>query len=448
MMYESKLESANRRIGSPRHRSRSPILAAAWTYLWVITVLIPSVHADVTLLGTKRWQEHSHGISLLPPLGSRLISQTADDAITRIVGDTGYTINMYIKKSSVDLGIQTITPKAIHQLGTLYPSAIILHQDTLHLHGRPGVVIYFKIPDKKRGDWVMGQAFIQLDPRTFVMLKLEVDNQRFQEARKIYEAVIHSVEMQDPEELDQLRAQQISNGEAWLKQLTPARIHQAIRPDEWLRIVENNQDIGYMCIKNKTDTSMGLPGVRVDIQTRFFLGKNIYDSTSNFFASDDGTQEFWSVRTTVRPIKPALAQKTNAPANVNSWAETGVRSNNKITVSLERPSGIEKNEWQQPPQGYLSQIKVHLLDRLLGNQDSQVMGFYTYHPNSQKIVYRTTSVQTAPDGTIAIHARPSPEQDEYVTYYNPDGRFIKRVLPGGRSILPATQKELAVKWRF
>ena len=364
------------------------------------------------------------------------------------MGDTGYSINLYIKKSSTDLAIQSLTPKAIHQLGSVYPSAIILQQNSLHLRGRAGVVIYFKIPDKKRSDWVMGQTFIQLDPRTFVMLKLETDHRHFPEVQKIYEAVVHSVEVQNPKELDQQRAQQIGNGQAWLKQLTPARLHQNIRPEEWLRIVENNRDIGYMCIKNKTDASMGLSGVRVDIQTRLFLGKNIYDSTSNFFASDDGMQEFWSIRTTMRPIKPALAQKTNAPPNINSWAETGVRSHDKITVSLERPSGIEKFEWQQPPQGYLSQIKVHLLDRLLGYQESPTMGFYAYHPNSQKIVYRTTTVQTAPDGTVAIHARPSPEQDEFITYYSPDGQFIKRLLPGGRLILPATKKELAVKWRF
>ena len=447
MMHESNLDPTHRRTDSPRYRTRLPVVVA-WICVWVMTGLAPSVHADVTLLGTKRWREHSHGISMRPPLGSRLISQTGDDAIMRIVGDAGYTINMYIKKSSADLDIQTITPKAIHQLGTLYPSAIILQQNALHLQGWPSVVIYFKIPDKKRGDWVIGQTFIQLDPRTFVMLKLEVDYPRFQKVQKIYEAAIHSIDIQNPKELDQLRAQEVSHGQALLKQLTPARLRQALRPEVWLRIVENNQDVGYMCIKNKTDTSMGLPGVRVDIQTRFFLGKNTYDSTSNFFASDDGTQEFWSVRTTVRPIQPDLVQKANAPPNVNSWAETGVRSNNNITVSLERPSGVEKSEWQQPPQGYLSQIQVHLLDRLLGTQESQAMGFYAYHPNSQKIVYRTTSVQTAPDGTTAIHVRPSPEQDEYVTYYNPNGKFIKRLLPGGRAILPATKKELAVKWRF
>ena len=446
-MCESKIASAHRPIDPLRYRLSLPVVAA-WISAWVMVLLITPVHADTTLLGTKRWREHSHGVSLLPPLGSRLISQTADDAITRIVGDTGYSINLYIKKSSVDLAIQSLIPKAIHQLGSVYPSAIILQQNALHLRGRPGAVIYFKIPDKKRGDWVMGQAFIQLDPRTFVMLKLEADHQRFQEVQEVYEAVVHSVEVQDPKELDQQRAQQISNGQAWLKQLTPARLRQTIRPEEWLRIVENNQDIGYMCIKNKTDASMGLPGVRIDIQTRIFLGPNIYDSTSNFFASDDGTQEFWSIRTTARPTQPALAKKNNVPPNINSWAETGVRSNNKITVSLERPSGVEKHEWQQPPQGYLSQIKVHLLERLVGNQEHEAMGFYAYHPNSQKIVYRTASVQTTPEGTIAIHARPSPEQDEYITYYSPDGKFIKRLLPGGRSILPATKKELAVKWRL
>ena len=84
-MRKLKIASANRPTIWSRYRLPSPVVAA-WVFAWVITTLIPTAHADTGLLGTKRWREHSHGVSLLPPLGSRLISQTADDAITRIIG--------------------------------------------------------------------------------------------------------------------------------------------------------------------------------------------------------------------------------------------------------------------------------------------------------------------------------------------------------------------------
>ena len=427
-----------------RHLTRT-----AWRTVRVLALLIVSlmsgqIRGDDTLLG-KRWREHSYGVSLRPPLGSRLVSQTADDAIVRFYGDSGYTVLVYIKKSGVELTLRDLIPKAIHQLGGVFPSAVILDQKRFEAAGRPGVVIYFRIPDVKRGPWVMAQAFVQLEPRAFVMLQMETDLKHYQPTRKLYEAVLDSVEVQDPQELDRLRTEQIGRGAEWLATINPKRLQNAIRPRQWFRIVDAGADIGYMQIAQETAAEMGQPGLRVTIQSRIILGPKAYDSLSTFFESNNGESELWSIRTTVRP---AAAARRNARKGTASWAETGVRSQDKITVSLEKPTGIEKTQWNRPPTGYLSQVKVHMLEQLQTPGDQRDMGFYAYYPNARKVVYRSTRSEPGQDGTYKIYSRSSPEQDEQVTVYRPDGTLLKRTLPGGREILPAKAHDLRIKWKL
>ncbi len=427
-----------------RHRQ------TAWPMFVAVVIVVIATNAqgdDEVLLGTERWREQSYGVSFRPPLGARLISRTGDEAAVRVYGTGGYTIQLYIKKSAQSLAVRDLIPKAIHQLGGAYPSAAILEQRWIEPSGRPGAVIYFRIPDTKRGPWVMSQAFMQIDPQTFVMLQLQVDEDKFTTVRPVYDAVIQSLEAQNPKELDQLRAQQIARGQSWRQAISTEQLRKAIEPQRWMRIVSNDQDIGYIHIKQKKAAAIGQPGIRVDIRSRIYLDQNVYDSISNFFLADDVAHEIWSIRTTVRPR--AANRKSDVDRNqTQSWSETGVRNNDKITVSIERPSGIEKHQWQKPPEGYLSQVEVHMLEQLMGHEESQTMGFYAYYPTAQKIVYRTTRLESVQDGSFTIHTRPSPEHDGHTSHYGTDGKLIKQTLPGGRLIVPTTRQQLAIKWNF
>ena len=78
----------------------------------------------------------------------------------------------------------------------------------------------------------MGQAFVLLNPKTLVMLQLEVDQKRFDQTRKVFEAVVNSLDARDPAELDKQRAQQIENGKALLESITPQAMHKAIKPEQ------------------------------------------------------------------------------------------------------------------------------------------------------------------------------------------------------------------------
>ena len=402
-------------------------------------------HTD--LLATERWREHSYGISLRPPLGSRLMSQTADDAILRIYGQGGYTIRLYIKKAPAQLTVQRLITQAIHQLGGAYPSATILDQQWPQLADRPAAAIYFRIPDRKQGPWVMAQTFLRLDSTALLMAQLEADEAQYPQARPAFEAMLASLEIQDPKEINQARTEQINRGESWRQKLTTQQLHDAIEPNQWLRIIENGEDIGYMRIKEHAVNQMGHSGIRIDVQTRINVNNRAVDSIANFFASDNGEHEVWSVRTTLRPLHAANKKTSGPQKNTTSWAETGVRSKDRITVNQETPTGIKDHHWERPSQGYLTQVELMMIERVLGdNTPDGEMGFYAYSPSTQQIVYRTVGIQINPDGTRVVRSRPSPEQNKQISHYSSDGKLTKRQLPDGHLVVPTTTRELSAKW--
>ncbi len=427
----------------PRHRRRDYLTQTALAALLALCCFGPNpAMADGDVELGERWREHSYGVSLRPPLGAKLVSYTADDALLRVYHPQGFSVILYIKKSAVDVEMDGVISKAIHQLGTLYPSAAILKEQRLKQADLDAGLIYFRIPDQRRGPWVMGQAFVQLNPQALVMLQLEADAKQYPAAQEVFEAVFKSLEVQNPNQLNEQRAEAVQNGQAWREAFDSQRLHDSLQPERWLRIIDNDTEIGYIRTTQQKAKHLKNDGVRVDIQSRIHLRDQAYDSISSFFLSDDGHYEFWSIRATVRPLMAKSAR-----AQAQSWAETGVRSHDKITVSLERPSGVDNRRWKKPPQGYMSQVEIHMLEQVLGPQTREPMGFYAYYPNAQTIVYRTVSTQRDQDGSFTIHTRPAPDQEQQVSYYNPKGELIKRVLPGGQVLMPTTKQRVTARWR-
>jgi len=427
--------------------------------LLVVTVAPAATENSATstdLLAPQRWREHSFGLSLRPPLGAQLTQRTADDAILQITTPDQASIRVYIKNTTVDLQVPDIVTKAIHQLGGVHPSATILEQSQLQIAQHPAAVIYFHVPGPKRTSWVIGQAFLQINLRAFVMLKLEVDRNQFDLAQPVFDAVIHTLELQDPDQLNRLRTQQIAQAQAWLETIDTNQLHQAIHGELWLRIIEGGdeggdqggKDIGYKRVSTRITSEMDLPGLRVDIQTRVYHGSYVYDSLSNFFVSDDNTHEIWSIRTTARPANPHAPVNQSAPSQKSSLAQTGLRSNDTITLTNETPTGIHQHTWQRPEVGYISQAQLHLLGQLLSPPVTSELGFYAYHPDTQKITFQTQRVIAAPDGSYAIHSRPTPQLGEQVSYYDAQGHLLKHQLPDGRVLLPTTRPALAVRWKL
>ncbi|MCE9589139.1 MAG: hypothetical protein K8S99_01290 [Planctomycetes bacterium] len=442
----------------------------------------PPAAATPSTLAAERWREHSYGLSLLPPLGSHLFEISADQAVLRIVGSAGggeYSIKVFIKKrkpahfirgsipgrvqqtgngDTTETGeadpknlltLDQIVQTAIQQVADSQPTAVLLDQKPLKPKTAPASVVYFKLKNMKQQPWVLGQAFMQMTPLATVMLQLDVDEAQYAQARPIFEAVCSSIEVQNPKELEEQRVAQVARGAEWRKGLGTTTLHAALVPEQWFRITEGDHDKGYMCVTQKSDKQGELTGIRIDVQTHIEMGQQVVDSLANFFQADNGESEIWSIRTTLRPLisKPAggAAGKQNDP-DATTWAETGVRDKLKITVTHEGPTEKKDSHWEVPPNSYVSQAELWMFDALLPHKKPTEMGFYAYTPNAGRVSFRTERVVVQSDGTVLVYSRPILEQPEQVSYFKATGGLIKRMLPSGQVVFPATRQELAARW--
>jgi hypothetical protein len=195
--------------------------------------------------------------------------------------------------------------------------------------------------------WYMGQAIMQLAPNAFVIVQLEVGKDSYEAVKPIFEAVVKSMEVQNPEELDKQRKELIKAGEVLDGMLNHKRLLEAMLPPvivpivddkgqpagekplrlQYMRVMEEGKDVGWMKtvhrerrdnirmldweeVKDlktgktkrvrKSVPGEGVNGIGVDVYLRIHFGPRAVDSHTQTFLSESGTFESWSIRTTVR----------------------------------------------------------------------------------------------------------------------------------------------------
>lgn len=122
-----------------------------------VLALLPAVGATAAddvdaILARERWRESAYGVSLRPPLGSKLHSRNIDDAQLRIQQGDEYAITLYIKNTQQEMTIDQVVRTAIEQFGFAQPTSVIDHQRVAKPAGRPGWILYFgvNLPAKEK----------------------------------------------------------------------------------------------------------------------------------------------------------------------------------------------------------------------------------------------------------------------------------------------------------
>lgn len=411
----------------------------------------PAMAAD-DLLANERWEDQAHGVSLRPPLGAQMLRLSADDAILRISHPSGYKITGYVKQSTQELTLNEVIKTAVDQVsmaGT--PMYKVEDPRDIKLGSLQAKQFTFAAP-ALTPPAVISQAFAMLGPKTVLIIELNSPAKDYEAHKPAFTQMLQSFRYEDPQKQAELRKKMLENGNAWFKALTTEAIHKALVADQWFRIVDRKQDIGYMRITQKIDTALNTPGVRIDMQSRLVVDNVAYDTLSNYFVSDrrnvdsEGvTQmaEVWSVRTTARPMPGAAKNVAEA-----SFADTGLLSKGKLSLTRESPQGKKPFEWDQLPEDYISQAHAQLLPHLLSPADKETLAFFAYYANTGKIALRTERVEVAADGTYRVYSRPSPEQQEQVSYFDAQGKLLRRSLPGGQMLIPTTAEEIANRWKL
>jgi len=325
-----------------------------------------------------------------------------------------------------------------------------------------------RTPDER---WVMGQAFLQVGYYTAIVFRLDVGQERFDEVKPIFESLYKGLRI-DSDQLDQRREKLLLAFTDWRKGLKAEHLHAVAVKDQWRRITDDGKDVGYMRVRQRRLKKLNMPGLQVTIETHVTDMKRTADSKSDFFLSDDGRTEIWSIRMTARPLHPAkrgtpkqlqlaLAKRdektvTMPGKNVTlpgvvlepdatSWVETGLREGDVITVSRQSPAGVKEYRWV-PPAPYLSLVELYLLGQLGQSLPWDEMGFYSYFPSVGTLTFHTAGLERGDDKTYRVLLKPTPNSPRRITRYDAAGLFKSKTVPAGRLVQQTSRSAIEAKW--
>ncbi len=379
------------------------------------------------------------------------IAHKTDKALLLMAGKPGELIRLYVFDTTVPLAVSDFAALMVTHVGVDVPSALILKKKLQETGGRPGALVYYRLPDPGRRDLLLGQAMMQVHDKTFAMLQLEGPHVMAESLQPKFEAVAASMAVDAPDQLDQLRRGQIQRGVTWRQLIDTDQLHEAIEPRQLFRIIEADRDIGYMTIDMTLAQKDRHFGIEVVVRARLHEGPHVQDTLSEFFLADDDSYEVWSIRTTARAHAPADGRPLpdeDAPAagpGVITWAETGWRIGDTIEVKRPGRADQKTRRWTRP-EGYLSQVELHLIESLLPQDTEQTLGFYAYLPTANKLTYRTISIAPLPDFGYRLFTQAGPGRGQVMSQYDPVGRVVGRRYSGGRAMLVTSEKEFRKIW--
>jgi hypothetical protein len=445
---------------------------------------------------SRTWQYEALGMTLTLPPGMHAQERAPARTLARFVGPGGednYAITLRLKQFELETKDDILSIRQIMEVSFAEVEAtwrgrykVVDGKDGFQVGPYQAGCIYFRIDDLRRPlllglrrdalpivagpkkPWVFGQVFIQTGLAEFVLLQLDVDAQRFDVVRPIFEDMIQSLRL-DMQQRDRQRAELAKQFVAWRPQINTAVLRAACIDDQWFRIVDGKQDVGYMHVQQRPEhRDMGVAGIQVRIESHVTDRVRDTDTLSKFFLSNDGESEVWSVVMTHRPSQPQKGQRSAKPkplrlalkgkdrnailpgieleADATTWVETGIRSGKVIKLTRRRGDGATKeHEWERPDI-YLSQVQLHLLGQLGASSPWSKMGFYVYSPSVGKIMFHTEKLERSDDQTYRRVSQPTPDSPPFIMTYDAQGRLQSQIIPGGRRLLPTSRKQIALMW--
>lgn len=443
---------------------------------------------------SRAWQYEALGMTLTLPPGMHPLERAPARTLARFVGPGGednYAITLRLKQFELETPADILSIRQIMEVSFAEVEAtwrgrykVVDEKDGFQVGPYQAGCVYFRIDDLRRPllmglrrdalpkiagpkkPWVFGQVFIQTGLASFVLIQLDVDAQRFNDVRPIFEALYESLRL-DTQQLATRRAALAKQFVAWRQQINTAALRAACIDDQWFRIVDGKRDVGYMRVQQRSDHhDSGVAGIQVRIESHVTDRVRDTDTLSEFFLSDDGESELWSIRMTHRPSRPQKGQRPVKPltlalkgkdrdvilpgieleAGATTWVETGIRSGKVIKLTRRRGDGVTKQHEWPVPDIYLSQVHLHLLGQLGASSPWTKMGFYVYAPNFGKIMFHTEQLDRADDQTYSRVSQATPDTPPFIMTYDLQGRLQSQIIPGGRRLLPASRKQIAIMW--
>lgn len=441
----------------------------------------------------KRWSDNGYGISLRLPHDTRVIPLATEPDIARFITPDGMELTLMLDLVDRPAGIDKMAERAVRDASLRYSPATVVKDNPgpLTLAGRDARRFFLLVGESQDRQVLFGQMLAMYDRATILALQVVVPAQNVLQRIREFEQIAESLQIVDSDEQARRRTEQLKAGEQWLKRTGPQTFAPLLDRVVWQRIAVLDQEHGYRRFGLQQDQELGLPGIRLRVQTRTKGEDVTRDTFAEFFLSDDQLNEVWSIRTTERPVKQPPANRitlpnrknkdAEPPAQPRTWADTGLRTTEivrnprtgdpirdpvtkepiiapHIKVSRETPlylSGgeqtfshkgdVKNRTWQVPP-AYLSQLHKFLLPYLL-EPDSPPMAFYTYHPPAFNIALLTVETQPTGDGGYVALVRQTPRHPQEMYEYDADGRLVRQIRWTGEVIEPATAEQIQARWQ-
>lgn len=405
-------------------------------------------------LADERWEELAYGLSLRPPAGAAQIEHASDDELVSFLVGEDIRLSVHLRRARSAVNVQRVEQRALEQFAYAYPSAVAAGESEeeageLELAGRPATRFYMAVPGSGGGeDWIAAQAFVMIDPYTVAMIQMQATAHSYQRARDTFEAVLGSIELEDPDAINARREAEVAAAEQWLETLTADAIRDTAEPQQWYRITQEGEDVGYQLLELDAEAEeLGEPGVGLRTVTRIVAGNYVYDTAAEYFLSSDGDIEVWSIRTTQRDADQQQGiAGFDEIAGEQSWADTGFRIGGTIQQTREGPTRIDEHSWETPPTAYMPQLALQLFHRMLPRESVQ-MSFYAYHPDAERIALRSVRVEPSEGGGYRVVERPTLSRPAQVSIYDEDRRLVERRMADGRVFQHTTADTIERIWR-
>jgi YD repeat-containing protein len=425
-------------------------------WLGMVTVQVAAQTADRPAAGQtdtptreladERWTDQAYGLSLRPPIGTRLVQDATDEYLLRVIDDENrFAIGLKISEAGQQMSLQQIVETAEKQIREAQELTRTISKRITELAGRDAAIVYFQGPNAAGLPWLIGQAIVPIDGRNYAIIEIRCLYQFAGSYRPVFEAVLGSLQIADQRELARQRAQAIERGEQWLRSITIKDRHAALVDQQYYRVIENRRDVGYIRIRQAAEdrpvAGESQHGIEVEIRMRMREGRLIADTSASMFLSDDQFTEIWEITTTYRrPLAPEdeVAQRT--------FVESGLRRGNRIEVRLARANEDETQTYERPAQGYLSLVDAQLIGQLLPRDRAGRYGFYWFNRQSATMTFRTDQVIPALSGYRLI-TRSAPNARPISSAYDADGNLLERNLTDGRRMIATDPQTILQIWQ-
>lgn len=395
------------------------------------------------LLSDTRWQDQAFGVSLLPPLDCKMIEQTGDDYLLRMVNaQMPYQITVAVRRSRSAQKLDNIAEMSKAQILNAQGRATLLEHVPLKVANLRAMRLYYQVEPVGNKPALIGQTLVEINPFTFAVVQVEGAAQQMQPLRAIYEAVVNSVEIADQEAIAKQREQAVTRSSQWRGRLTEREIAAALNVEQYFRITENDKDIGWMHTVSAAGEFNHLKGFRVTVETSLRLTDARLDSKAEYFTPYAGpVGEAWKVTTTLRPGNPTQPVRT-------IW-EIGTGATDALEIRIDGTGGVESKNlrFPRPPNGYLTQAELWLLPQLLPRQAAAEFGFYCYNSNTQQLAYRYDRVTPALAG-FQLASRIAPNAPELKAVCNNRGLIVEKNLGHNRKLIASNLQSLETLWKL